>query len=403
VIYWLAADEVSIWSAVALAVLSVFATPAWSSASRALWQHGPSMLLLALALLIQRRDGPLFWVGLLLGFAYVVRPTNLVPLAAAALWALLSRPRRMPAFLAGAAVVLVPFMIANLSTYAHPLPPYYRPGFYGANAFKGEALAGHLVSPGRGLFVYSPLFLLSFAGAALKARSRSLTLLDLSLAGCVVAHWIVLSTTNANWWGGGSYGPRLFTDVVPYLMYFLIPVFAWVESARGARRVAVAAVVAVTSLISVAVHAQGALNKSTGIWNGYPNNIDQDPERVWDWRRPQFLAGITFVPAPLPPVNFGAVACVDPPGPPGTPMLVSNRGGTVILRWAPAAGGVAMYFLEIGDAPGSRNLGTRDIRNVLEPSFMAQRVPRGTYYVRARAKNGCGDSPPSPDLCVVVQ
>jgi hypothetical protein len=42
-LYFIARDEVSVGSAVLVAVLFAFATSAWSTASRSLWQHGPAL------------------------------------------------------------------------------------------------------------------------------------------------------------------------------------------------------------------------------------------------------------------------------------------------------------------------------------------------------------------------
>jgi hypothetical protein len=403
IIYLIAVGETSVFGAVAVALIFAFGTSAWSTASRALWQHGPSMFLLSLALLILLRGGRLFWVGLLLAGAYVVRPTNLIPLVGAAGWVLGSRPRRLPEFLLGVASVFALFVLSNLSIYGSWLSPYYRPGFYSSNAFIAEALAGDLISPNRGLFVYSPVLLLSLMGFALKVASRRQTLLDLSLAACIIGHWIAIAAANGNWWAGHSYGPRFFTDLLPYLIYFIIPVVAWLDSASGVRRLAVAALLGVTALTSVAMHAQGALNPETSAWNGYPVNIDLEPVRVWDWRRPQFLAGITFTPQPRPPVDFDAIRCAGPPAAPALPTIVSNSGGTVVLRWPPAPGSVAVYIVEVGYRPGTNDLPTREVRDVLEPSLTAQRVRPGTYYVRVHGKNRCGDGPASPELAVTVR
>jgi len=361
------------------------------------------MLILSLALLLQLRGARVFWIGLLLGFGYVVRPTDAIPLAAAGAWILLSRPRELPGFLLGALGALVPFVWYSRTAYHAWLPPYYRPGFYSANAFKGEALAGLLVSPNRGLLAFSPVFVLAPVGLLLKAAGRRLALLDLSLAGCVAVHWVVISTTNGNWWGGASYGPRLFTDLVPYLMYFLIPVVAWVGSARGAARGVVAGTFVLLAGVSIAIHAQGALNPAAAAWNVYPASIDFDPIRVWDWRRPQFLAGITFTPAPVPPVDLSIIACSAPPGIPGRPFVVENHRGTVVLRWDPAPGPVAVYTMEVGNGPGLSDNPPREARDVLRPSVTARRVPPGTYYVRVRGRNRCGDGPASPELAVTVR
>ncbi|PYS81494.1 MAG: hypothetical protein DMF70_09205 [Acidobacteria bacterium] len=43
-------------------------------------------------------------------------------------------------------------------------------------------------------------------------------------------------------------------------------------------------------LISVGINARGAMNGATAVWNQKPVNVDEHPERVWDWKDPQFLA-----------------------------------------------------------------------------------------------------------------
>ena len=59
-------------------------------------------------------------------------------------------------------------------------------------------------------------------------------------------------------------------------------------------------------------------------------------------------------------------------------------------------------LLEVGYAPGLTDGGIREARDLLHPSFTAKRVQPGTYYVRVRGKNKCGDGAPSPELAVTV-
>jgi hypothetical protein len=93
------------------------------------------------------------------------------------------------------------------------------------------------------------------------------------------AHWILISIFS-HWWAGHSYGPRLFTDVLPYAVYFLVrPVEA---RRRGA-------FLAVAAAISVFVHARGSISHATHAWNDGPPDVDAAPARVWDFRDPQFL------------------------------------------------------------------------------------------------------------------
>jgi hypothetical protein len=55
------------------------------------------------------------------------------------------------------------------------LPPYYLPGTavtVGDNSTFGEALLGNLISPARGLFVFSPVLIFAIGGFWLAMRTR---------------------------------------------------------------------------------------------------------------------------------------------------------------------------------------------------------------------------------------
>src|SRR5262249_49391806 len=206
-------------SAAIVALIFAFGTSAWSTASRSLWQHGPSMLMLAAALLIQRRGRRLALAGACLAFAYVIRPTNAIPLAAATIWTMGCRRDSARSYLAVVAATIALFGLSSRIVYGSWLPPYYAAGRLGGNPAFFEALARHLVSPGRGLLVFSPVLVFAGLGVALKIRLRRFTALDASLVAVVLLHWIAISSF-PHWWGGHSYGPRFFSDMLPYLVYF---------------------------------------------------------------------------------------------------------------------------------------------------------------------------------------
>jgi len=58
-------------------------------------------------------------------------------------------------------------------------------------------------------------------------------------------------------------------------------------------------------LASIAINAFGAADRNTALWNVRPQDIDLHPERNWDWRQPQFLAGFLRPPVPdvIPPLQ----------------------------------------------------------------------------------------------------
>jgi hypothetical protein len=169
--------------------------------------------------------------------------------------------------------------------YHSALPPYYLASKIGHGGRFAEASLGTLVSPGRGLFVFSPVLLLSVYGMWLTWRRD---VLDRALAVIVVLHWVALSSFPM-WWGGHSFGPRLFSDVVPYLIYFLIPVVTRIAGLSGARRAVWVAGLTCLVAISFLVNFRGATARAVYHWNAEPVDVDLRPDRVWDWRDLQFL------------------------------------------------------------------------------------------------------------------
>ena len=293
-------------AAFAVGAVFAFGTAAWSTASRALWQHGPSMLALALALWwalrLEERStdgrarGGAVALGATVGVAYALRPTNAVAVIAFTALVALRHRQVLVWHLCGLAAVLGVFFAVNLASYGQPLSLYFEPGRISLHPAFLEAVAGNLVSPARGLLVFSPIVLLSVAGVVIATRRRTLGPLEVVAAGCVVAHLVVVSAQNEGWWGGHAFGPRFLTDVLPLLAFLSLPAVqalldapatAERPSARRAAGVAVALAVAASAVIN----GQGALLKSSTCWNVEPQNIDHDPSRVWSLRHPQVVAG----------------------------------------------------------------------------------------------------------------
>lgn len=417
-LFAIARDELPVPDAAILALIFAFGTSAWSTASRSLWQHGPSMLMLAAALYFQRRRAWPVAVGIALAFAYVVRPTNLVPLIIGIAWATWVDSRRLGVYLLGAAVVLIPFFAINLHVYGAWLSPYYHPAYHHGNLFFWEALAGGLVSPGRGLFVYSPVLAFAPIGILLKVQQRRFTALDLALLASVLLYWISTAWVNPSWSGGDSYGPRFSSDLLPYLTHWLIPVIGWLRHGRTwsaspqasalrsakapryeAGRAMIAAVFVATTMVSVLMHAQGVFNPAAMAWNREPVSLTEDPARLWDWRHPPFLAGFVApsVVEPLP--DLRAIPCDAAPGAPTDLTIDSNRRNTVSASWHPGSGPIGFYTVESGTAPGSSDLPSRETRT---PALTVTHVAPGTYYARVRARNACGVSGPSNEITLVV-
>jgi hypothetical protein len=281
---------------ITLALLFAFGTSAWSTASRALWQHAPAMLMLTAALYLlssaATRPALLPWTAVPLTLAYFMRPTMGIVLALVGAYALLHHRRQFPKWLFAAVAAAVPFLAYNLVIYHQPLQSYFMLSLFLAPTPSNfarilSAFAGTVISPSRGLFIFSPFLLFSIAGIWLAGRRKWMTPLTFYLAAALALHWLALSDF-VYWTAGNSYGPRLFTDVLPMLLFFLIPAFLWLRLDQPRRPLTIAFYLSV--LISVFIQYRGAMYWAPYEWNGHPSEVG--PSRAWDWRDPQFLRGI---------------------------------------------------------------------------------------------------------------
>lgn len=309
-----------------LVLIFSLGTSMWSTASHALRQHGPLVLMLSIALYLllaaQKKPKLAQFASLPLAMAFVIRPTSSIAILFLTVYVFIAYRRYFLRYLIWSALIVIPFLLSNVLTYNHILPPYYLPGrlaLFGPTFV--EALAGNLISPARGLIVYSPILLFSLYGIYLKIKDAQFTLLDGALAAIIVLHWLVISSF-PHWYGGHSYGPRFFTDVLPFIVYFLIPVLAAVPWPLTWRAVPLTAVFVLLLMASLFTHGRGAVDPAAAlVWNRavehVNEDVDSDPQRVWDYSDPPFLRGL----------RPGHLATI-----PKTPLLVAAENGSQELQ-----------------------------------------------------------------------
>ncbi len=207
----------------ALWAAAVFAlgTSVWST-SQALWQHPAAVLSLSAALLCMvRAEADDRWAGragLPLAFALAARYADIALVAALAIGIAVRWPRRIPALAAWAMPLAALVLAYHWAYFGSP----WRQGLPAPGRFSapwGERHLGLLVSPGKGLFVFTPIALVAAAGLvrALRYDDR---VLAATCGAAVLAHWIFVGRW-AEWHGGESWGPRLMTDALPLLFLFL--------------------------------------------------------------------------------------------------------------------------------------------------------------------------------------
>jgi hypothetical protein len=106
----------------------------------------------------------------------------------------------------------------------------------------------------------------------------------------------------------------------------------------------------------------------------------------------------TATPQPSGQPTEGAAACPSAP----RNLVVSLSAGQTSYQWAAPASGVATgYNLKIGSAPGLANRGSFDTGSTAL-SWTVSQLGTGTYYFRIYALSGCGTSPASNEVLLVV-
>ncbi|MDQ3667744.1 MAG: DUF2079 domain-containing protein [Acidobacteriota bacterium] len=290
------------WSLL-LSLGAALGTQIWSTASRALWSDTWGIFLLGfvvLSLIAQElgiyRLRPAL-LATLLAWTYFVRPTFALPIVAITIYIAMYHGRLfMPYATVGTAWFSV-FAVYSWSHFSQVLPNYYFVYQHFGSTPIWLALFGNLLSPSRGLLVFVPVLLfVSYLLVRYRATLPLRRLVVLSLV-IVSIHLIVVSS-HSPWYGGHSYGPRYSTGIVPW--FYLLAVSglqAWRRSAneqtsrwQSLRRRLEAFIGALLLLLSVTINALGATSHATWLWNSRPVNVDQEPDRVWDWKHPQFLA-----------------------------------------------------------------------------------------------------------------
>jgi hypothetical protein len=316
------------WSLL-IALGGVLGTQIWSTASRAMWTHTWSVLLLGLVLMMliahetKRRVLNPILLASLLSWMYFVRPTASVSIIAISVYVWFCCRRVFLSYVLTGVAWFALFAGYSWYHFGQLQPSYYRAGRL--NFAEGlTAFPGNFISPSRGMLIYVPV-LLFVAYLLIKFRGEitvpRLVLLALSV---IAAHMIVIAGFSP-WTGGHSYGARYSTDLVPWFVLLGIlgvqAMLRWREKhptqINALNWHLPLATGGLLLSLSIFVNGVGAISPTTMAWNGLPVNIDKEPGRLWDWKHPQFLAPWQDLKPPARPSGeeFNATGKVETPAP----------------------------------------------------------------------------------------
>jgi hypothetical protein len=279
------------WSAV-LAIGGALGTQIWSSASRTLWSQTWEALLatFTVLLLLQGKAGRArpIWLATVLAWMYFVRPTAAVAIVGVTLYLGLFYRRKVVTYVIVLSAWMLIFVLYWMLVFGQVVPDYYRQGGLLELTRIAATLPAVLISPSRGLLVFVPTvpMVLYLVARYWKALDRRLATLALGIIGSN----LLLVASYPIWWGGWSYGPRLLTGTIPWFVLLAALGFrslvadCWRSPIVGRLGLAL-------MLLAIAINGWGAVSGATVLWSKEVG-INARPELVWDWRHPQFLAGL---------------------------------------------------------------------------------------------------------------
>lgn len=276
-----------------------FATNTWMTNSQGLWQHGAANFALLSVLLcllkanraVNYRPQLLLVAGFFCGLIPGCRPTSILFAIAIFLYCLFTYGRDVRFFLLGLPSFILSsswnfyyfgfspknLLVAGYSRFSNTS---FTASFY--QFTPGQFLQGCLgllISPSRGLLVYSPILLFAIPGVfpvwKLRGKKDELLIGCLTIAAILVFFQYCFFTI---WWGGWGYGPRFLTDILPVLC-LLIGYGLTVGIEHLPQRWFNGAAVLFFSLLflSTSVQVVGAFGNT--LWDSVPVSSDS---RLWD-------------------------------------------------------------------------------------------------------------------------
>lgn len=295
-LYKIARVYLSIGPSLAISLITMLGSSLISTLSTALWNLGFAVLFVSLGLgLVARFDRghsetvhP-YWLGLLFFAAYLSRPSTAFFILAMLIYLALKDRRSLLRAGSISLALLIVYLLFSRVAYGSWFPDYYSVGSWLSPSGYLRALYGVLLSPSRGIFIFSPFLLLVAMGTLLYAVRKQRHLL-FWLCGLWVSLQILSVAATPMWWGGYSFGPRLLTDAIPALV--LMTAVLWLELApilsKNQRRVVITIYFSLGLLAMFVNSYVGLFNVKNPLWNAYPS-IDHYTEYLFSWDYPQFM------------------------------------------------------------------------------------------------------------------
>ena len=287
--------------ALGLTLIYLFATINFALVSQSLWQHGVLELFTILGIYFMYGK-KYFMFGLSMGLAILSRPTAIVPATILGILLFIKSFKDKKLLLnyclkAGIGVLLCAlfffwynnkyYVSVENQGYASQIVSEWKSNF-------PEGFLGVWLSPSKGILVYSPVFIFSLAGLWLARKKPNYLIFGL----IVLLHTLVIGKWK-HWYGGWSFGYRMSSDIIPFLILLLVP---YLKSSffEKTKKLFYALV-----FLSVGIEVFGLLFFD-GIWHAAYDNGFEHTSWLWSIKDSEFVFNMRRV---LVKVGLLAKAC----------------------------------------------------------------------------------------------
>ncbi|MEZ6255820.1 MAG: hypothetical protein R3B92_03575 [Patescibacteria group bacterium] len=310
--------KTTLYESLLVTFVYLFATVNYAMLSQALWQHGTVELLSLAGLYLtyyatekKGRSVSTALASLLLGFMVLARPTAiLIAVYCALIYVyrlfLLEPKSLVPLVIESAFFPYLKKNIKYLLIYLifHLVPflffYWYSNVFYLGVKNQGyaeqffvswlgrfpEGFIGMWISPSKGILIYSPVLIFSIIGLYLQIKKAGLknSLEYLVFGSIVFTHTLILSRWK-HWYGGYSFGYRMASDVIPFIVLCMVPFIQSPSFSRYKR------VFYVLLTISVMFQIMGILFFD-GVWHAAYDGGFVDTSWLWSIKDSELMFNI---------------------------------------------------------------------------------------------------------------
>jgi len=294
-----------------LTAIYLFATVNFAMVSQSLWQHGAVQLFTILSLLFLFKSTgkviDIFISGIFLGLAVLSRPTAGILISYFVLLTIYVRKKESldknlsisnliivakPALilLAGLLPAVIFFVWYN-ATYFVDIANQGYAGQIGGDWLTPfpQGFLGLWFSPSKGILVYSSVFIFSLAGFVLSLKNGLKKNLEYFIfMSIIITHTLILGAWK-HWYGGYSFGYRMASDILPFLVLLLVPYLKspiFTKKSTIHKKLFYAAIV-----VSVLFELMG-LAFFDGVWHGTYDKGFWDQSWLWSVQNSEVVFNI---------------------------------------------------------------------------------------------------------------